>query len=65
MENESIQKFDTNFPSWVYALGGLAVVGVAYQSGSKLGAYMVILVLLVMIANAYKKGVVQGSAEGQ
>ena len=54
-----MSEFDSNFPDWVYAIGGLIVVGAAYHTGSRVGALMIVLVLLVMVGNAYKKGVVK------
>lgn len=59
MPETDVKKFDENFPTWVYAVGGLAVCGIAYQTGTRTGAMIIVLVLLVMVSNAYKKGAIK------
>lgn len=49
---------NTDFPKWVWALAGLLVVGIAYGTGTKTGALIVVITLLAMIGTAYKKGVI-------
>lgn len=50
---------NTEFPKWVWALAGLLVVALAYETGSKIGAAIVVMTVVAMIGVATKKGVLQ------
>jgi hypothetical protein len=46
----------TNFPKWIYVVGGLGVVGLAAWTGSKWGAWLVIITVFAMLSAAYARG---------
>lgn len=46
----------TDFPKWLYVLGGLGIVAVSAWSGSRWGAWMVVLIVLSMLAYAQTQG---------
>jgi hypothetical protein len=41
-------------PTWVYVMGGVSIVGIAAWTGSRWGAYLVVLIVLGMVASAIK-----------
>lgn len=43
-------------PNWIWVGGGLAVVAVATWTGSKWGAWLVVLIVLSMLSVAYSQG---------
>lgn len=48
---------NTDYPKWVYVIGGLGVVGVAAWTGSKWGAWLIIITVFAMLSTAYTKGI--------